>query len=142
MFDTALDTEVMARLMLDLGAQGALPFDDAVAMVDRGELPDAKTIAGLLLVARLRARGAIYNLRPPAADRACRGRRIGRAVPHDRRCRRNAVPARPPSRAYPLTAAIVLTVLMMLFGYSDQAPAWLHEFTAPVCASSHAIFPV
>ena len=35
-----------------------LPFDDAVAMVERGELPDAKTIAGVLLVARLRARGA------------------------------------------------------------------------------------
>lgn len=36
-----------------------LPFDEAVAMVDRGEIPDAKTIAGLLLVARLRKRGAI-----------------------------------------------------------------------------------
>jgi 8-oxo-dGTP pyrophosphatase MutT (NUDIX family) len=31
-------------------------FDDAVAMIERGELPDAKTIAGLLWVARLRAR--------------------------------------------------------------------------------------
>jgi 8-oxo-dGTP pyrophosphatase MutT (NUDIX family) len=36
-----------------------LPFDEAVAMIDRGEIPDAKTIAGLLLVARLRERGAI-----------------------------------------------------------------------------------
>ena len=36
-----------------------VPFDDAVAMVERGQLPDAKTIAGLLLVARLRARGAV-----------------------------------------------------------------------------------
>ena len=34
-----------------------LPFDEAVAMVERGELPDAKTIAGVLLVARLRAEG-------------------------------------------------------------------------------------
>jgi ADP-ribose pyrophosphatase len=33
----------------------AVPFDDAVAMVERGELPDAKTIAGVLWVARLRA---------------------------------------------------------------------------------------
>src|SRR4051794_500006 len=32
-----------------------MPFDEAVAMVERGELPDAKTIAGVLLVARLRA---------------------------------------------------------------------------------------
>jgi hypothetical protein len=32
-------------------------FDAAVAMAERGELPDAKTIAGLLWVARLRARG-------------------------------------------------------------------------------------
>jgi ADP-ribose pyrophosphatase len=32
-------------------------FDDALAMVERGELPDAKTIAGLLWVARLRAAG-------------------------------------------------------------------------------------
>ena len=32
-----------------------VPFDDALAMVERGELPDAKTIAGVLLVARLRA---------------------------------------------------------------------------------------
>jgi ADP-ribose pyrophosphatase len=36
----------------------ALPFDEAVAMVERGELPDAKPIAGVLLVARLRAEGA------------------------------------------------------------------------------------
>ena len=35
----------------------ALPFDEAVAMVERGDLPDAKTIAGVLLVARLRAEG-------------------------------------------------------------------------------------
>lgn len=35
----------------------ALPFDEAVAMAERGELPDAKTIAGLLWVARLRAAG-------------------------------------------------------------------------------------
>jgi len=35
----------------------AIPFDAAVAMVERGELPDAKTIAGLLWVARLRAAG-------------------------------------------------------------------------------------
>jgi len=35
-----------------------LPFDEAVAMIERGELPDAKTIAGLLLVARLRADAA------------------------------------------------------------------------------------
>ena len=34
-----------------------LPFDAALAMAERGELPDAKTIAGLLLVARLRERG-------------------------------------------------------------------------------------
>ena len=34
-----------------------LPFDEAVAMVERGEVPDAKTIAGVLLVARLRAEG-------------------------------------------------------------------------------------
>jgi ADP-ribose pyrophosphatase len=34
-----------------------VPFDEAVAMVDRGEITDAKTIAGLLWVARLRARG-------------------------------------------------------------------------------------
>jgi len=34
-----------------------VPFDEAVAMVERGELPDAKTIVGLLLVARLRAQG-------------------------------------------------------------------------------------
>ena len=32
-------------------------FDEAVAMVERGELPDAKTIVGLLWVARLRAAG-------------------------------------------------------------------------------------
>ena len=36
-----------------------LPFDEAVAMIDRGEIPDAKTIAGLLLVERLRERGAL-----------------------------------------------------------------------------------
>jgi len=35
-----------------------LPFDEAVAMVERGELPDAKTIVGVLWVARLRAEGA------------------------------------------------------------------------------------
>jgi 8-oxo-dGTP pyrophosphatase MutT (NUDIX family) len=34
-----------------------VPFDEAVAMIERGELPDAKTIAGALLVARLRAAG-------------------------------------------------------------------------------------
>jgi 8-oxo-dGTP pyrophosphatase MutT (NUDIX family) len=34
-----------------------VPFDEVVAMVERGELPDAKTIAGVLLVARLRAAG-------------------------------------------------------------------------------------
>ena len=34
------------------------PFDEAVAMIERGELPDAKTIAGVLWVARLRAEGA------------------------------------------------------------------------------------
>jgi ADP-ribose pyrophosphatase len=33
-----------------------MPFDEALAMVGRGELPDAKSIAGLLWVARLRAR--------------------------------------------------------------------------------------
>lgn len=32
-----------------------MPFDKAVEMVERGELPDAKTVAGVLLVARLRA---------------------------------------------------------------------------------------
>ena len=32
-------------------------FEEAVAMVERGELPDAKTIVGVLLVARLRAAG-------------------------------------------------------------------------------------
>ena len=35
-----------------------VPFEEAVAMVERGGLPDAKTIAGVLLVARLRAAGA------------------------------------------------------------------------------------
>lgn len=35
----------------------ALPFSEAVAMVERGDLPDAKTIAGVLWVARLRAAG-------------------------------------------------------------------------------------
>jgi ADP-ribose pyrophosphatase len=34
-----------------------VPFAEALAMVERGELPDAKTIAGLLWVARLRAAG-------------------------------------------------------------------------------------
>jgi ADP-ribose pyrophosphatase len=37
----------------------ALPFDEALAMVERGELPDAKTIVGVLLVARLRAGGEV-----------------------------------------------------------------------------------
>jgi len=32
----------------------AIPFTDAVAMAERGELPDAKTLAGLFWVARLR----------------------------------------------------------------------------------------
>lgn len=32
-----------------------IPFDDAVAMVERGEIRDAKSIVGLLWVARLRA---------------------------------------------------------------------------------------
>jgi len=36
-----------------------VPFDEAVAMVERGELPDAKTIAGLFWVARLRAAGEV-----------------------------------------------------------------------------------
>jgi ADP-ribose pyrophosphatase len=35
-----------------------VPFEEAVAMIERGELPDAKTIVGVLLVARLRAAGA------------------------------------------------------------------------------------
>jgi 8-oxo-dGTP pyrophosphatase MutT (NUDIX family) len=35
-----------------------VPFDEALAMVERGELPDAKTIAGLLLVDRLRSVGS------------------------------------------------------------------------------------
>jgi ADP-ribose pyrophosphatase len=35
-----------------------VPFDEAVAMIERGELPDAKTIAGVLWVARLRAEGS------------------------------------------------------------------------------------
>jgi ADP-ribose pyrophosphatase len=34
-----------------------MPFDAALAMVERGELPDAKTIAGVLWVARLREKG-------------------------------------------------------------------------------------
>jgi ADP-ribose pyrophosphatase len=34
-----------------------VPFDEALAMVERGELPDAKTMVGLLWVARLRAHG-------------------------------------------------------------------------------------
>jgi ADP-ribose pyrophosphatase len=36
-----------------------IAFDEAVAMVDRGELADAKSIAGLMLVARLRDRGEL-----------------------------------------------------------------------------------
>jgi ADP-ribose pyrophosphatase len=35
-----------------------IPFAEAVAMAERGELPDAKSIVGLLLVARLREREA------------------------------------------------------------------------------------
>jgi ADP-ribose pyrophosphatase len=35
-----------------------VPFDEAVAMIERGDLPDAKTIAGVLWVARLRAEGS------------------------------------------------------------------------------------
>jgi ADP-ribose pyrophosphatase len=31
-----------------------MPFDEAVTMIERGELPDAKTIVGVLWVARLR----------------------------------------------------------------------------------------
>ncbi|MCU1368252.1 MAG: nudF [Ilumatobacteraceae bacterium] len=34
-----------------------LPFDDAVAMVERGEIHDAKTVIGLLMVARRLERG-------------------------------------------------------------------------------------
>jgi ADP-ribose pyrophosphatase len=34
-----------------------IPFGDAVAMAERGELGDAKSIVGLLWVARLRERG-------------------------------------------------------------------------------------
>jgi ADP-ribose pyrophosphatase len=34
-----------------------VPFDEAVAMIEQGELADAKSITGLLWVARLRARG-------------------------------------------------------------------------------------
>jgi len=34
----------------------AIPFVEAVAMAENGQLPDAKTIVGLLLVARLRER--------------------------------------------------------------------------------------
>lgn len=34
----------------------ALPFEEAVAMAERGEIADAKSIVGLLWVARLRAR--------------------------------------------------------------------------------------
>jgi hypothetical protein len=30
---------------------------------------------------------------------------------------------------YRTAAAMLLTVLVMLFGYSDQAPGWLHEIT-------------
>jgi ADP-ribose pyrophosphatase len=33
------------------------PFDEALALVERGEIADAKSIAGLLWVARLRDRG-------------------------------------------------------------------------------------
>ena len=36
-----------------------VPFDEAVAMIERGELADAKSITGLLWVARLRARGDV-----------------------------------------------------------------------------------
>jgi ADP-ribose pyrophosphatase len=32
-----------------------IPFDEALAMVDRGEIGDAKSIVGLLLAARLRS---------------------------------------------------------------------------------------
>lgn len=35
----------------------AVPFEDAIAMAERGELGDAKSIVGLLLVSRLRQRG-------------------------------------------------------------------------------------
>jgi ADP-ribose pyrophosphatase len=35
-----------------------IPFNDAVAMAERGEIRDAKSIVGLLLVARLRAQTA------------------------------------------------------------------------------------
>jgi ADP-ribose pyrophosphatase len=34
----------------------ALPLDEAIAMADRGEIDDAKSIVGLLRVARLRGR--------------------------------------------------------------------------------------
>jgi ADP-ribose pyrophosphatase len=34
-----------------------IPFDEALAMVERGEIRDAKSIIGLLLVARQLARG-------------------------------------------------------------------------------------
>jgi len=36
-----------------------VPFDEAVAMIERGDLVDAKSITGLLWVARLRARGDV-----------------------------------------------------------------------------------
>ncbi len=36
---------------------------------------------------------------------------------------------------YWTAAAILLTVLIMLFGYSDQAPAWLHEITVTLDAA-------
>jgi hypothetical protein len=35
---------------------------------------------------------------------------------------------------YRTAAAIVLTVLVMLVGYSDQAPAWLREITVKLDA--------
>ncbi len=35
----------------------AIPFEEAVSMAERGDLPDAKTMVGLLWVARLRAAG-------------------------------------------------------------------------------------
>jgi len=36
-----------------------VPFDEAMAMIEQGELADAKSITGLLWVARLRARGDV-----------------------------------------------------------------------------------
>ena len=35
------------------------PFAEAIAMAERGDLPDAKTLIGLLQVARLRERGEV-----------------------------------------------------------------------------------